>query len=478
MEPLVDRYGLWSDDQERAAREIEGRIASGEIEVVRFLFTDQHGLPRGKALIGTAAAKALRRGVTMTTTLVLKDSSHRTVFPVFTAAGGPVVPRMRGASDMLMVADPTTWRVLPWASKTAWVLCDLHFADGTPVPFSTRTLARRSLAGLKGLGYDLMAGLEVEFHLFRAVEREIQGHHAGQPGLPPEVTLLSTGAQYLTEVTYDAIDPIMEILRPQLERLGLPLVSMEVEFGPSQFEFTFAPTVGLQTCDNMVMFRTAMKEICRREGLHCTFMCRPMLPNVASSGWHLHQSLVEADGRNAFMPESEGADLSPVGLHYLGGLLAHGRGAAIMGAPTINAYKRFRPYSLAPDRVVWGRDNRGAMIRVIGGPGDPATRLENRVGEPAANPYLYLASQALSGLDGLRRRLDPGPAADVPYETDSPTLPRTLAEAVAALADDPILVQGFGEGFVDYYTRIKKAEIQRFDLEVTEWEHREYFDLF
>ncbi|WP_413206386.1 glutamine synthetase family protein [Rhodospirillum sp. A1_3_36] len=484
MKTLVENHGLWSTEQEEAARRLEAEIGAGTIEVVRFLFVDQHGLPRGKALVGQAAAKALRRGVTMATTMVLKDTSHRTVFPVFTSSGALELPRMRGAADMLMVADPSTWRVLPWARKTAWVLCDLHFADGTALPYCTRGVARKALGDLKAMGYDMVAGLEVEFHLFRAPDRAITPAHTGQPGTPPDVTLLSTGAQYLTEVTYDAVDPIMDKLRANLEALGLPLVSMEVEFGPSQFEFTFAPTVGLDTCDNMVMFRTAMKEVCRREGLHVTFMCRPKLENVASSGWHLHQSLIDANGRNMFMTEAGETrtggedDLSEIGRHYLGGLLAHGRGAAIMGAPTINAYKRYRPYSLAPDRVVWGRDNRGAMIRLIGGPGDPATRLENRVGEPAANPYLYLASQAISGRDGLRRKLEPGPGADVPYETDCPTLPHSLPEAVAALRADPVIVDGFGEGFIEYYTRIKEAEIRRFELDVTEWEHREYFDLF
>ncbi|MCW5749105.1 MAG: glutamine synthetase, partial [Alphaproteobacteria bacterium] len=136
------------------------------------------------------------------------------------------------------------------------------------------------------------------------------------------------------------------------------------------------------------------------------------------------------------------------------------------------------PYSLAPDRAIWARDNRGAMIRALGGPGDPATRLENRIGEPAANPYLYMASQVLAGLDGLSRKLDPGPPADTPYETPADKLPTSLAEALVALRDDACLRDGLGASFVDYYARIKEAEIARFQAEVTEWEQREYFDLF
>jgi glutamine synthetase len=144
----------------------------------------------------------------------------------------------------------------------------------------------------------------------------------------------------------------------------------------------------------------------------------------------------------------------------------------------LNGYKRYRPYSLAPERAVWGRDNRGAMLRVLGGPGDPATRIENRIGEPAANPYLYFASQIHCGMDGVRRKLDPGAPEQTPYESKAALLPRSLGEALAALREDACLKEGLGAQFVDYYCRIKEAEIARFNLEVSDWEHREYFDLF
>ena len=196
----------------------------------------------------------------------------------------------------------------------------------------------------------------------------------------------------------------------------------------------------------MVLFRAAVKQIARRHGLLASFMCRPALPNAMSSGWHLHQSLVEAKtGRNAFAFDHRDV-LSTVGKHYLGGLLAHARAAAAFTTPTINGYKRYRPYSLAPDRAIWARDNRGAMIRVLGQPGDPATRLENRVGEPAANPYLYMASQIYSGLDGIARRLDPGPSADTPYEAVAALLPKNLGEALTALRADEVFARRLRRG--------------------------------
>jgi glutamine synthetase len=220
-----------------------------------------------------------------------------------------------------------------------------------------------------------------------------------------------------------------------------------------------------------------VKQIARRHGHHATFMCRPKLPNVMSSGWHLHQSLTSG-GRNVFTSDSEADVLSPLGKSYLAGLLAHARGAAALSTPTLNGYKRYRPYSLAPDRVVWGKENRGALLRVVGRPGDPDARIENRAGEPAANPYLYFASQIYSGLDGIARKLPLPPSADAPYEAQAEFMPRTLQEALDCLRKDAVLCKGLGQAFVDYYCRIKEAEIARFNLEVSDWEQREYFDLF
>ena len=221
---------------------------------------------------------------------------------------------------------------------------------------------------------------------------------AGQPGRPPSVSLLSHGYQYLTEQRYDQMEPALEIIRRDVLTLGLPLRSVEVEFGPSQCEFTFEPTKGLTPADNMVLFRSAVKQIARRHGYHATFMCRPKLPNMFASGWHLHQSLVSrASGENVFMAKDGGEALSPFGRFYLAGLLEHARASTVFTTPTINGYKRYRSYSLAPDRAIWGRDNRGVMMRVLGGPGDRATRLENRIGEPRGQ------SLSLHGLADSRR---------------------------------------------------------------------------
>src|SRR5580704_5742094 len=135
---FVDRHGLWTEAQTRAAAAVEKAIGRKRLELVRFSFPDQHGVLRGKTLVAAEALRALRDGVTMTSTLLAKDTSHRNVFPVFEPGGGMGLAEMGGAGNFIMVADPETFRILPWADKTGWVLCDSYFPNGKKVPISTR----------------------------------------------------------------------------------------------------------------------------------------------------------------------------------------------------------------------------------------------------------------------------------------------------------------------------------------------------
>ncbi len=486
---FVERHGLWNTEQARAAKDVEQAIKKHKLELVRFSFADQHGVLRGKTVIAADAPAALKSGVAMTTTLLAKDTAHRTAWPVFTPGGGFGMAEMQGAGDFVMVADPATFRVLPWAERTGWLLCDIYFTHGTAVPFSTRQVLRDALARLKTTGFDFLAGLEVEFHLFKLENPRLSLADATWPPVAPEVSLLNQGYQYLTESRFDQLDAALAPIRRGIEALGLPLRSLEVELGPSQCEFTFRPQLGLDAADTMILFRAATKQIARRNGLLASFMCRPALPNVFASGWHLHLSLIERKRRVNAFAGNEREGLSAAGLHFLGGLLAHAHAAAAFATPTVNGYKRYRSYTLAPDRVIWARDNRGVMVRVLGQPGDASTHLENRIGEPAANPYLYMASQIYCGLDGIANNSDPGPSADTPYETKAPALPKDLGEALAALRKSEVFREGFGSAFVDYYAHLKAAELARFVAEaskqaeptageVTSWEQNEYFDLF
>jgi glutamine synthetase len=450
---FIERHALWDDAQYAAAAQARRVIDEHGIELVRVSFPDQHGLLRGKSLTREAFAAALRGGVTAPSSLVLKDTSGRSVYPVF---DGPALgmAALEGAGDVVLVPDPRTFRVLPWAPRTASVLCDLHLPDGAPVVFSSRRVLRDQLDGLALRGYELVVGLEVEFHV-----------------LTPDGERLDEGGQLLLQDDLDPLDALVQVLRDGLVALDLPLRSIEHEMGPSQLELTFAPQPALRAADDMVLLRSAVKQLCRREGLHATFMSRPAVAGIMSSGWHVHQSLTELDtGRNALADDG----LTELGRGYLAGLLAHARGAAVFTTPTVNGYKRYRPMSLAPDRILWGEDNKGAMVRVVG---DPPTHLENRSAEPAANPYLAIAAQVVSGLDGVDRGLDPGDPTHRPYSEDAARLPDSLMEALDALDADPVFATAFGADVVSWIATLKRAEVTRYLQAVTDWEHREYYDL-
>ncbi|WP_118137828.1 glutamine synthetase family protein [Oceanicella sp. SM1341] len=477
-EGLVGEMGLLAEEQFARAEELIARIAAEGIETIRLTFADQHGVIRGKTVVAEAFASAVKSGMAVTSTLLLKDTSHRTVFPVWTRDAGFGAGMLTGASDILLVPDPATFRVVPWSPHSAWILCDLYLKDGTPIPFSSRTILKNSVAKLAEREMALICGLEVEFYVYALEDARLTHAETGMPPAPPKTGLVAHGYQYLTESRYDALEDIMDELRRNAVKLGMPVRSMEAEFGPSQCEFTFEPATALEHADTMLLFRSMVKALCARRGLHATFMCRPQVENGMASGWHLHQSVVSTvSGENLFMPGPDGA-LTPAASGWIAGLLAHARESCLLTTPTVNGYKRYQAFQLAPDRVQWGRDNKGAMIRGLMAPGDRASRIENRVAEPAANPYLYFASQILGGLDGIRAGREAPAPVENPYETDAKLLPRSLIAAVEAFEGSELFRAELGADFVRYLAHIKRAEWERYLSVVSDWEQREYFTTF
>ena len=491
MTSFAARCGV--DDAARAARcdDVLKTIRENGVEQVRIGWCDLHGVLRGKTLMPSAVPSALRSGVGMVSTILLKDTSDRTAYRVFEPGGTAALPGFGFANNLVLVPDPASFRVLPWAWATGWLQAQAWFEDGTPVLLDTRRVLQQALERLARAGYALTCGLEVEFHIYRltggADDPALDPQRAAWPGEPPAMTMIHPGYNLLAEGWADMADEPLRIVQRTAQALGLPLRSLEIELGPSQVEAVFDPTDALTAADQMVLFRNGVRQALRRAGYYASFVCRPPFPNVMASGWHLHQSLVDIEtGGNAFACDALAtapatnharATLSDLGAHYLAGLLVHGRGMAAFCTPTVNGFGRFRPNAMAPQAVTWGRDNRGAMLRVLGERGDPATRIENRIGEPAANPYLYFAAQIHAGLDGIERALEPGPPTGAPYAGVDALLPTGLGEALDALAGDAELVSGFGADLVDWFTCIKRAELQRHDQadDKDDWQAREYF---
>lgn len=476
-EGALAQAGLISAAGIEKAAALAERVANSDLETVRVLFADQHGILRGKTIVAGAFASLFTSGLAAPSSLLLKDTAHRTVFPIWSADPG-VEGGMAGAGDILMLPDPDTFRVLPWSPHSAWIFCDPRFKSGAVIPFAPRDILKSAIAKMAARDLALVVGLEVEFHVFERVDARLDHAGATMPGQPVQTRNLAQGYQFLTETRYAEVEPLLDDLRRHCQALDLPVRSMEIEMGPSQFEFTFDPADPLTHADNMMMFRTMVKEVCARRGLHATFMCKPNVENAAASGWHLHQSVVEATtGRNLMMPD-DGGNLSTTASGWIAGLLAHARDSCLLTTPTVNGYKRYRPHQLAPDRIQWGRDNRGAMVRGLMAVGDPASRVENRVAETTANPYYFFASQILSGLDGIVQGMSAPVPVETPYDAEAPRLPESLLSAIQHFDSSAFYRDALGDAFVDYITRIRQAEWDRYHLTVSEWEQAEYFNLF
>ena len=487
---FAERCGLHSRERETACEQLLRQVEASGIELIRLGWCDLHGVVRGKTIVASQLRSALANGIGMVSTLLLKDSSDRTAFKVFEPGIEETLPGFAGASNFTLMPDPASWHVLPWTEKSGWLQCQPYFADGRIVPQDSRHVLQQAVQRLTDRGWQMRCGLEVEFHIYR-LKDPLHGHdldpdHAAWPGPAPEVCLIHPGYNLLTEGWFDRAEEPLRIVQRTAQALGLPLISLEIELGPSQVEAVFDVSDVLTAADNMVLFRNATRQALRRAGYHATFMCRPPFEHIMSSGWHLHQSLCETStGRNVFMrdgvAQGDARDarqvLSDVGASWLAGLLSHAPALTALCTSTSNGYGRFRPNAMAPQSILWGRDNRGAMLRVIGAPGDSATRIENRLGEPAANPYLYMASQIHAGLDGVDAQLQAPPATETPYSAGAQTIPTSLTDALRALQKDTALCQALGQPFVDYYRTIKQAEHQRMVQaeDVQEFHRREYF---
>ncbi|WP_202636248.1 glutamine synthetase family protein [Rugosibacter aromaticivorans] len=476
---FIGRTALDTAERRAAIEAIAARLTEEKIDVVRVCFVDTQGQVRLHAIEARHFAQAARNGVAFTTALLAMDSANLIYQNVFSADGGFGHAHMGGAGDMMALPDPATFRILPWAPKTGWVLSDLYLINGERCPFDPRWVMQKACTALESLGLSFVGGAEVEFHVFKVMDPHNELEHCTQPARPPAVIALRHGYQYMNDQITDAMEPVTTALRDALLGMQLPVRTLETEWGPGQLEVTLDPLIGVATADAIIMLRTTVKQVARRIGLVASFMAKPNLPNIFSSGWHLHQSLVNhTTGANVFAADNE--LLSETGRHYVGGLLQHVRAGTAFSNPTINGYKRLNANPLSPKRAVWSNDNKAAMCRLVGGHGDPATRIENRIGEPAANPYLYMASQIFSGIDGITHQKDPGPPLnDNPYaQTQMEVLPGSLLEAIDALANSKLLAETMGEAFVAHFVAQKRHEISRFMSTVTDWEQNEYFEMF
>lgn len=442
-----------------ASAEVLKRIEAENIRNVRLVLTDLYGVPRGKVVAARRMERALAEGHPFAIPLFASNLWQRH------APGEHRYSTDIGYRNGVLHLDPLTFTPLPWTPATAHMLTDLYDEAGQIVA-TPRAVLRRVLDDARSLGLEPVLGSELEFYVYRPDPAEAGFAPAFGPQSWFSVHAVGMAQQFVDELDRAA------------DQMGLQLYEVFSEHGAGQFEVNLEPGTGLYAIDRMVALKIAIKEVARSLGLRATFMARPTSRDTTPpSGYHLHQSLLNAAGENLLADEAGAHGLSGTARHYVAGLLAHAPGMTAITSPTITAYKRYQPGTWAPLRIAWGVQNRTALVRAL--PAGQGTRIENRQGSSDANPYLLAAVMIAAGVDGIRRRLDPGDPADGNLFEDArfPRLPSSPAESVDALVADEELTRALGPEFTETFADVLRFDWQRFLSHVTDWEINEYREM-
>jgi glutamine synthetase len=374
-------------------------------------------------------------------------------------------------SDMLLCPDLSTFQIFPWGdekSRVARLICDINTTDGSAFAGDPRAVLKRILARAAELGYTMNAGMEAEFFMFKP----------GADEAPSTVT--HDVGSYFDLAPADLGEDARRAIVDVLEQMGFEVEAAHHEVAHGQHEIDFRYADALKTADNITTFRFVVKYVARTFGLIASFMPKPIF-GQNGSGMHTHQSLFRGK-ENAFWDESAQWELSSTALHYIGGLLRHARGLTAITNPLVNSYKRLVPGYEAPVNVAWSMRNRSPMIRIPDRRG-PGTRIELRIPDPAANPYLALAVQLAAGLDGIATNAD----AREPVNTNIwemshrekrrlriDDLPQNLGEACDELEKDTVMTEALGEHVTTQFLAAKRLEWQQYITQVSPWELENY----
>jgi glutamine synthetase len=433
---------------------IAERLHADLVDVVRVSYPDLMGVDRGRDVLVEEFAAAARHGLAFC----------RAVY--HTSPMGDVVPVQGGLEaglpDILVRPDLATLTRMPWEPNAAWCLGDASTPDGQTAPESPRAVVRRVADRIASLGFSLICGPELEFFICERDADGIWRRYAND-----------LGNVYVVGRKGDPLGLLLRMLR-LLRDAGLQVTAANHEFSPGQFEINLAHSDMIDAADRSFRLKSAVQEIARQRDLLATFMAKPF-NDEGGSGFHVHASMNDGTGANVF-GDPDGPDgISAIGRHAIGGVLRHARAMSALLNPTINSFKRFGPDTLAPWLIDWGLDNRSAMVRIPPERG-PAARMEVRLGDAAANPYLGIAAVGAAVFLGIRDKLEPPPKLEGygydPASADK--LPARLADALDALEADTELGDVLGRYFVDSFLAYKRNEIERFERFVTDWEFREY----
>ena len=376
-------------------------------------------------------------------------------------------------SDVLAVPDPNTFEVLPWGDPKATearVFCDIRGLDGSDFAGDPRQVLRRNLAAAQAAGYSFYVSPDIEFFYFA-------------PPTPDQRPVPLDEGGFFDLTTTDVAGSLRKQTIRTLETMSIPVEYSFHEDAPSQHEIDLRHTDALTMADSIMTFRLVVKEVAASQGVHATFMPKP-LEGVQGSGMHVHLSLFDGD-TNAFYAEDDPYSLSAVAKAFMAGLLRHAAEITAVTNQTVNSYKRLVPGFEAPVHVSWARNNRSGLIRVpIAKRGNPnATRLEYRSPDPSCNPYLAFSVILAAGLRGVREGYELPPEADSNlFEMDDAalaklgidTLPASLADALRVMERSELVHEALGEHIFEWFLRNKRAEWRAYKTHVSGYEIDRY----
>jgi glutamine synthetase len=424
------------------------------VRLIRLWFTDVLGILKSFAISPAELENALEDGMTFDGSSI--DGFGRTL-----------------ESDVLAMPDANTFEVLPWGDPKATearVFCDIHNLDGTPFEGDPRQVLRRNLQAAHERGYTFFVAPDIEFFYFSPPEK-------GQAPVP-----LDEGG-FFDLTTTDVAGTLRKQTIRTLETMSIPVEYSFHEDAPSQHEIDLRHTDALTMADSIMTFRLVVKEVAASQGVHATFMPKP-LESVQGSGMHVHLSLFDGDD-NAFYSADDGYNLSPVAKQFMAGLLRHAAEITAITNQTVNSYKRLVPGFEAPVHVSWARNNRSGLVRVpIAKRGNAgATRIEFRSPDPACNPYLAFSVMLAAGMRGITEGYELPPEADSNlFEMSDAELaklgidlvPQSLSESLRVMEQSSLVHEALGEHIFEWFLRNKRSEWRSYKTHVSAFEHDRY----
>ncbi len=431
-------------------------IAENDVKFIRTQFTDILGMIKSWAIPAEDLESAFEEGV-------MFDGSSIDGFTRIEE------------SDMKLMLDPETFRILPWRPKegaVARIIGDVQLPDGTPFVGDPRYVLKSAIAEAEKMGYTMNMGPELEFFLFKLDE------HGN-----PTTELTDTGG-YFDFAPLDKAQDVRREIDYALEHMGFKLEASHHEVAPSQHEIDFRFGDVLGTADNVVTFRYVVRSIAYHKGYYATFMPKPLF-GVNGSGMHSNQSLMTADGENAFYDPDASNGLSENARYYIGGLLSHIKEFTALTNPLVNSYKRLVPGYEAPIYLTWSDSNRSSLIRIPAARGK-GTRVELRCPDPTCNPYLAFAVMLRAGLDGIKNKIDPGESItrnvfelteDERTQMRIGALPGNLKEATDEMKQSEFVRSALGDHVFEQYITAKTAEWDNYKARVHQWELDTYLSI-